>query len=121
MKIEEAINRFSSIRNELLSASEQEVLSTIGTINLLDCTLAALEKVQEYLNVGTVEECQIATEKQKAKKPIPIDYKKYIGVVDNAGTLRGLCWCPNCHQTVASGSFCKNCGQKLDWDDECPK
>lgn len=118
MEIKEAINRFNSIRYELLSVSEQEVLSNIGTINLLDCTLTALKKVQEYLDVGTVEECRMATEKQKAKKPIPIDYKKYIGVVDNAKALRGACWCPNCNQAIKSGTFCANCGQKLDWSDE---
>lgn len=77
-----------------------------------------LEELKQYRAVGAVEECREAMEKQKAKNPRPIDYKKYIGVVENAKALRGLCWCPNCHQTVASGSFCKNCGQKLDWGDE---
>lgn len=57
-------------------------------------------------------------EKQKAKKPRPIDYKKYIGIVKNAEYLRGAYWCLNCNQAIKSGTFCKNCGQKLDWSDE---
>lgn len=59
-----------------------------------------------------------ALEKQIAKKPTPIDYKKYIDVIDNAIVLRGAYWCPNCKRVVKSGSFCSDCGQKLDWSDE---
>ena len=59
-----------------------------------------------------------ALEKQIPKKPTPIDYKKYIGVINNAIVLRGAYWCPNCKHVVKSGSFCSDCGQKLDWSDE---
>jgi hypothetical protein len=78
----------------------------------------ALEEIQQYRSIGTVEECRTAMEMQHAKKPRPIDYKKYIGIVENAKFLRDAYWCPNCHQTVNSGSFCIHCGQKLDWSDE---
>lgn len=57
-----------------------------------------------------------ALEKQIPRQPIPIDYEKYIDVIDNARFLRGAYWCPNCKHVVKSGSFCKNCGQKLDWE-----
>ena len=59
-----------------------------------------------------------ALEKQIPKKPTPIDYEKYIDVIDNARFLRGAYWCPNCKRVVKSGSFCSDCGQKLDWSDE---
>ena len=59
-----------------------------------------------------------ALEKQIPKKPTPIDYEKYIDVIDNARLLRGAYWCPNCKRVVKSGSFCNDCGQKLDWSDE---
>lgn len=58
-----------------------------------------------------------ALEKQIPKKPTPIDYEKYIDVIDNAKFLKGAFWCPNCKHVVKSGSFCKDCGQKLDWSD----
>ena len=57
-----------------------------------------------------------ALEKQISKKPTPIDYEKYIDVIDNARFLRGAYWCPNCKHVVKSGSFCSDCGQKLDWE-----
>ena len=59
-----------------------------------------------------------ALEKQIQKMPIPIDYGKYIDVIDNARFLRGAYWCPNCKHVVKTGSFCSDCGQKLDWMDE---
>lgn len=59
-----------------------------------------------------------ALEKQIPMKPTPIDYEKYIDVIDNAKFLKGAFWCPNCKHVVHSGSFCKDCGQKLDWSDE---
>ena len=59
-----------------------------------------------------------ALEKQIPKKPTPIDYEKYINVIDNARFLRGAYWCPNCKHVVKTGSFCSDCGQKLDWEDD---
>ena len=79
--------------------------------------IQALEEVQKYREIGSIEECRALREMQIAKKPIPIDYKKYIGVIDNASFLRGAYWCPNCKHVVKSGSFCKDCGQTLDWSD----
>lgn len=57
-----------------------------------------------------------AIEKQIPKKPTPIDYEKYIDVIDNAKFLRGAYWCPNCEHVVKNGSFCSDCGQALDWE-----
>ena len=76
------------------------------------------EELKQYRAIGTPEECRAAVEKQKAKKPEPIDCKKYVGVVDNAVFLRGAYWCPRCNHAVRSGDYCNDCGQKLDWGDE---
>lgn len=57
-------------------------------------------------------------EKQIPKKPEPIDYTRYVGVVRNAHYLRNRSWCPNCHTDINSGRYCVNCGQLLDWSDE---
>lgn len=83
-----------------------------------DMAIKALEEVQQYRAIGTPEECRTAREKQIPKKPTPIDYEKYIDVIDNAKFLRGAFWCSGCKHVVHSGSFCGDCGQKLDWSDE---
>lgn len=83
-----------------------------------EVAIKALEEIQKYREIGTVEECRVAVEKQKTKKPTPIDYKKYMDVVKNAKFLKGAFWCPNCNHAIRSGDYCDDCGQKLDWSDE---
>lgn len=88
----------------------------------------AIEAIQFDLKIGgeihskvlrdAVDVAIQALEKQVPKKPTPIDYEKYIDVIDNARFLRGAYWCPDCNRAVKSGSFCSDCGQKLDWSDE---
>lgn len=77
-----------------------------------------MKSLYEYRQIGTPKECRAAVEKQKAKKPIPIDYEKYMDTVINAQFLRGAYWCPNCRHVVKSGTQCNHCGQELDWSDE---
>ena len=83
-----------------------------------EMAIKALKELQQYRQIGTVEECREAVEKQTAKKPTLIDYKKYTNFVDNADFLQDAYWCPNCKRVVRSGSFCRDCGQHIDWSDE---
>ena len=116
------------MENEKLVRDETEAIEclksnkpTSGYLMLqesIDMAIKALEEVQQYRAIGTPEECRAAVEKQTAKKPTPIDYEKYANLVDNAIYLRGAYWCPSCKHFVKSGTFCKNCGQKLDWSEE---
>ena len=73
----------------------------------LDRAIKALEEVQQYRALGTLEECRAAMEKQTAKKAIT--YR---------GTNRADC--PACGATVRGigapfGNWCSKCGQRLDW------
>ena len=69
--------------------------------------IKALEEVQQYREIGTVEECGAAVEKQTAKKPNYDDYHR-------AGYR-----CPTCNNVNPWGyKHCKHCGQKLDWREE---
>ena len=58
-----------------------------------------------------------ALKKQIPKNPTPIDYEKYMDTVKNALFLKGAYWCPNCNHVVKCGTYCSDCGQKLDWDE----
>lgn len=77
----------------------------------------ALEEIQQYRAIGTLEECRAAVEKQTAKKP---DYE---GDGYSDGHLVYDTWiCPCCgkHYEVDYDDydFCPECGQCIDWSDE---
>lgn len=84
----------------------------------LEMAIKALEEVQQYHQIGTMEECREAVEKQTAKKVTSFDYHN--GTV-NYG-------CPICKRKIISkidgewcggtfNEYCDRCGQKLDWSD----
>lgn len=78
--------------------------------------IQALEEVQKYREIGSMEECRAAREKQIPKRAYhisPVDDN------DNANVE-----CPECHATtdyavnVIKRGHCWKCGQLLDWSDE---
>lgn len=82
-----------------------------------EMAIKALEEVQQYRQIGTVEECREAVEKQTAKKP---DYE---GDGYSDGQLVYDTWiCPCCGQHYEVDcdryDYCPNCGQRIDWRDE---
>lgn len=92
--------------------------------NAYDMAIKALEEVQQYRAIGTVEECREAVEKQTAKKPEFVDTRfmnngKHI----SDGCQLQKCYkCPNCNQHIFhvwdDELYCKYCGQLLDWSDD---
>lgn len=94
------------------------MLGTIGeTEDYTEVAINALEELEQYHAIGTVEECRAAVEKQTAKKP---DFEGD-GYAD--GNLVYDTWiCPCCekHYEVDYDDydFCPNCGQKIDWSEK---
>ena len=93
-----------------------------------------IEQLAEYQEIGTVEACREAVEKQKPKKPI---WKQEIGIVhkdyaDGHGETVEEKWadwvCPNCGCFVGEqyiprrhnqrkSNYCSRCGQKINWSE----
>lgn len=77
----------------------------------------ALEEVQQYRAIGTLEECRAAVEKQTARRP---DYEGD-GYADGHLVYdTWICHCCGKHYEVDydNYNYCPDCGQKLDWSDE---
>lgn len=78
---------------------------------MCSAAIAALEEIQQYREIGTVEECREAVEKQKPEAPAVDKYHH-------------TC-CPSCGWVVAGDTgygkeylpHCENCGQKILWDE----
>lgn len=75
----------------------------------------ALEEVQQYQAVGTVQECREAMEKQKEKRPVILN--EATGNADGRMYAAEHFKCPACsNESVYFGGLpkhCQNCGQKL--------
>lgn len=68
--------------------------------------IQALEEIQQYREIGTVEECREARERQNPEK-----------VIDICGALGEKYGCPECGSSLDDTDLfagnCKWCGQKL--------
>lgn len=77
-----------------------------------DMAIQALEKIQQYRTIGTVEDCRVAVERMKPKK--------VKDRIDDYGDYFGRC--PVCDRGVVSQfgtpyQYCPKCGIKLDWSE----
>ena len=80
-----------------------------------------LEELQQYKQLGTLEEVREAVGFRKAKKPIlsKIPYKKF----GREEEITGI-YCKTCGSYITNFTeaeifgFCKTCGQAIDWSDE---
>lgn len=86
--------------------TEQEAISVLKMIathgslptNAKDEAIKALEEVQQYRAIGTVEECQEAVDKMKPKKTAIEAIKVHICPVCGFGGIYD--YCGNCGQRV---------------------
>ena len=101
--------------NEVLIKTPEEAIKTIKSNmptsgyqmlrEALDMAISALKEIQQYREIGTVEEFRKAREKQKAKRP------KHI--------WDGTTECPECAKRLLRHyDFCPDCGQAIQWDNE---
>ena len=76
----------------------------------VEMAIKAMEEIQQYRAIGTVEECRAAVEKQKERKPIKYDKMALWAYA-----------CPKCGEPLIKTNYeykyCDMCGQKLDWSD----
>lgn len=110
--------------NELKRSIEMPFASEISN-ETSKMAIEALEELQRYRYVGTVDECMAAREKQIPKEPL----KRAVG---GERLRRELLSCPICgkrlfdisylngkkdHITGKKSKICPNCGQALKWED----
>ena len=117
----EAIARFKSCQDNFGKCEKCRFYSCCGIYDMEDTAINALEEVQQYSQIGTVEECREAVEKQTAKRPEFVDTRfmnngKHI----SDGCQLQKCYkCPNCNKHIFhvwdDELYCKYCGQHIDW------
>ena len=78
--------------------------------------IEALKEVQQYREIGTVEECREAMEKQKPNK---IQYDN--NIYNDGFTRYRIGKCPICGEWYNDRdeyNYCHKCGNKLNWSNE---
>ena len=118
-EIKKVINGLNFLKEKLYNGIYADRLDCI------DYAISALKEVQQYREIGTVEECREAVEKQKAKKPLLVSKKEKIMEGDYVRVI-----CPTCGEEIFScflfypwndsqrtHEFCESCGQAIQWDE----
>ena len=84
--------------------------NSVGGIKKLMCdtAISALEEIQQYREIGTVEECRKAIKKYKPKDIIHIhtEYEKHIWKCDKDGNIDMFAMSMDIH----NGPACERCG-----------
>lgn len=79
--------------------------------NALNTAISAMQELQEYKQLGTLEEVREAVEKQREKKPKNVETEGY----RHTDTYR----CPTCGGNFSGtgiADYCYHCGQRLNWE-----
>lgn len=75
----------------------------------MEMAIKALQEIQQYRAIGTVEECREARERQRGKKYKTIESCKSITYYQ----------CPCCNGFLyINENFCGECGQAILWEGE---
>lgn len=102
----EAIDKLNNLHYKILHSSFGSMVY-VSEIEALCMAKDVLQEIQQYREIGTVEEFKALKEKSVAKK---------IVYVSNMGVKTPHC--PNCDMELTMNmyqrKFC-DCGQKLDW------
>lgn len=137
----EAIERLKCMRLFMQindKASESKFLEEDYIANKM--AIKALEEIQRYQEIGTVEECREAKERQMAEKPILCMNEvsgMFVDYADGHGeykTQMNNWWrCPCCNEVVGQRviahnhihdqrkkKFCEKCGQAISWESDTP-
>ncbi|MBQ3513450.1 MAG: hypothetical protein IJA32_06585 [Lachnospiraceae bacterium] len=100
--IEECEQRIGNILGFMVSNSDADTSICEENITVLKTAIQALEEIQQYRELGAVEEFKALKEKNEPKKAI----------FDNKDEL---CICPCCGKTVGEHqNYCWSCGQAFD-------
>ena len=94
--------------------------SKVIRVALKDCEIIENEETKElrkYREIGTVEECREAVEKQKPKKP-RLNYKpKFFGKETYTCPRCGNCRLEEFANERQNNNYCWGCGQAISWEE----
>lgn len=109
-EIKKVINGLNFLKEKLYNGIYADRLDCI------DYAISGLKEIQQYREIGTVEECRKAVEKQKAKEIVC----ENDSVFSNGFSHYRIGRCPMCDRYYNSNdevNYCSKCGQAIQWDE----
>lgn len=109
-----------AVKKESLGEYYSNLENCKKEIEACEVAVQALEEIQPYRAIGTVEECMEAVAKQAAKKVCGIHKSEAPDDIETYGEETLFGYCPVCGElqnTLWNSFNCGDCGQKLDWSD----
>lgn len=82
----------------------------------IEMAISAMKEVRKYREIGTVEECREAMEKQKPKKIVYESGSLFCNGFNHYRTGK----CPVCRHFYKSDddiNYCSECGQAIRWEE----
>lgn len=109
----EAIDKLKNMRLFMqIEDNKNECKFTEDDYSANKMAIQALEEVQQYRQIGTVDECREAVEKQTAIEP------KKVNIPCTSWTKAHMRYRCSCGSFLTSyDDYCNKCGQKLKWGD----
>lgn len=84
---------------------------------VIEMAISAIKELQQYREIGTVEECREAREKQNPKKP-KLNYKpRFLGKATYTCPKCGNCCLEEFANERQNNNYCWDCGQAIRWDE----
>lgn len=108
----EAIERFQKCVENNGKCECCKFYVNCGIYEMEELAIQALEEVQQYRQIGTVDECREAVQKQTAIEP------EKVNIPCTSWTKAHMRYRCSCGSFLTSyDDYCNKCGQKLKWGD----
>lgn len=105
MTEQEAIKKLKYIKRNCGMPTQGDMWKPNAETIAINLAITALEEIQQYRELGTVEELKEAKEKQNPKKTIRVLGDRTDG-------------CPECQcEFYEKHKYCPKCGTKIDWSE----
>lgn len=111
MTEQEAIKELKS-NNELCCDNREGECGSYKEGKCYCAEALVVSALEEYIAIGSVEECREARERQKVKKPVNVQTKGF----RYTDTYK----CPSCGVNFSGtgiAEYCYHCGQAFDWSE----
>lgn len=118
--IEECQKRLITIKRFMETNTDRDKAECMRNIARLEVVASALQELEQYSQIGTLDECRKMQEMRNKKKVLYVKRPKAPVDIEAYGEDALFGYCPNCRKQASdfwNNRCCGDCGQALDWEE----